>query len=82
MTVRAAAERCERQAAPDDLPQDGQVRRDAEELLRAAAGHPETCDDLVEHEEGSRRVAEAAKSFEKAGSRRDGRPCSLQWARR
>src|SRR5205085_5526763 len=45
--VPAAAEGCERQAAADDLSQDGEVRHDAETLLRAAARDPEAGDHLI-----------------------------------
>ena len=45
--VGAPAERAHREAAADDLPERGQIGRDAVMLLRAAARQPEA-DDLVE----------------------------------
>ena len=67
----SAAERGQRQPAADDLPEDGEVRHDAEQFLRAASGNAEAGDDLVEHEQRSRCVAEAAKRLEEAGLGRD-----------
>ena len=68
--IAAAAERGQRKAAAGDLAEQRQVRDDAEALLRAAAGDPETCDHLVEDEQRLACVAEIAQRLEKAGRRR------------
>ena len=60
----------ERQAAADDLPEDGQVGRDPVELLRAAPGNAEPGDHLVEDEQRAGGVAERAERLEKPGLRR------------
>ena len=71
MISAAAAERREREAAADDLPEDRQVGPDAEALLRAAAGDAEAGDHLVEDEQRARGVAERAQRLEEPGLRRD-----------
>ena len=78
----AAAERGERQAAADDLPEHRQVGRDAEPLLRAAARDAEAGDHLVEDEQRARRVAEQPQRLEEARARRARSPCSRRRARR
>ena len=72
----APAEGRERQPAADDLPEHGQVGRDAEALLRAAARDPEAGDHLVEDEQRAARVAEPAQRLEVAAAPAGRRPCS------
>ena len=69
--VAAPAERGERQPAAGDLAEDGQVRDDAEALLRAAAGHAEAGDDLVEDEQRAGQVTEPPQPLEEARHGRD-----------
>ena len=64
MMSRATAVRADGQSAADDLAQAGQVGRDAEALLGAAARDAETGDDLVEDQQ--RAVARASS---RAGAR-------------
>src|SRR5439155_5277225 len=66
----AAAEGGERQAPAHDLAQDGEIRQDAEPLLRAASGDAEAGDHLVEDEQRPGGVAEAAEQLEEARIRR------------
>ena len=69
--VGASTEGRQRQPAAHDLPEHGQVGRDAVELLRAAAGDAEAGDDLVEDEQRTGRVAERAQDLEEAWVGRD-----------
>ena len=69
--VGPAAEGREREAAAHDLPQDRQVRRDAEALLRTAARDAEARDHLVEDEQRARGVRQRAERVEEAGLGRD-----------
>jgi hypothetical protein len=64
--VRASAERRERQAAADDLPEDRQVRTDVVELLRTAPRDAEAGDHLVEDQQRSGSVAQPAQRGEEA----------------
>src|SRR5207302_5197672 len=59
-----------REPAPHDLPQAGQVGRDAEELLGPAAGDPKAGDHLVEDQKSAGGVARLAKSLQEPLRRR------------
>src|SRR4026208_1013978 len=63
--VGAPAEGADREAAADDLAQRGEVRSDAEALLRAATAHPER-DDLVEDQEDVQALGDLAQLLEEA----------------
>ena len=54
------------EASADDLAERGQVRGDAESLLRAAGGDAEAGDDLVEDEQRAVLCAQVAQSLKKA----------------
>ncbi len=69
--VGPATEGSERQAAADDLPEHGQVGRDAKQLLGASARQPKARDHFVEDEQRSGAVAGLAKRFEEPFSGRD-----------
>src|SRR3954468_22066500 len=55
--VGATPERSQRQPAADDLAEDREIRRDAVQLLRAAASDAEAGDDLVEDQQRTGAVA-------------------------
>ena len=66
-----AADRGDREAAAEPLGQRGQVRGDAEPLLRAAPAEPESGDDLVEDQQRAVRAGLAAQQLQVAGLRQD-----------
>src|SRR5260221_10823318 len=67
----AAANRGDRESAAEALGQCGQVRVDAEVLLRASPGEPEPGDDLIEDQQGSMQLGEFAKQLEIASLSKD-----------
>src|SRR6266851_2734053 len=67
----AAANRGDRESAAEALGQCGQVRVDAEVLLRASPGEPEPGDDLIEDQQGSMQLGEFAQQLEIARLRQD-----------
>ena len=71
MSVGATAEGREREPPAGDLAEDGQIGRDAVELLRPAAGDAEARDHLVEDEQGPRGVGESAQRLEESRLGRD-----------
>ena len=69
--IGASAVGADRQAAADDLAETGEIRLDAEDLLRAAGRSAESRDHLVEDEQRAVADRQIAQAGEEAIARRD-----------
>ena len=75
--IARAAHCADRKTRPERFPQDGEVRRDLKQFLRATKGDTESRDDLVEDQKGAGLSRQALYFFQVTGFRREAAPIDV-----